>query len=566
MFKARHLGHLESRYKMAIKNYAFKKIESFIQDSIYHIPDYQREYSWEESQVEDFWNDLKSLRDSNETEHFFGQIVVHDETEDANSATKYIIDGQQRTTTSIIFLSVLKQLAIEITEHGISEAEEIAEDIKIKFIGRWTASNDRLRFRPTSNDADFFRSFIQVRTESSCNQRPKNRAQKRMKDTFEFLEEKLREEIKGVSPQDQYIIINEFFNTFVNRFKVMYVETSSLEEAFIIFESLNARGKGLETSDLLKNHLFKSSKAQIESVKNKWEKIADNIGSSEATKFIRYYWNAIESFTRTQNLYRKMKLKINSEGQVIKVISDLELLSEVYTTLNANSGTSVFNSKILNDSLKNLNSFNATSFYPIVFAMYLRSWDEKDIAEVIHTIEKLIFRNIVIAKNAANKYELIFAELANAISSKDTSKNEIINDLNGHKISDEAFKNHFIDLEIKNKPIIRYILKEINNLDSSKETIISDSENVHIEHILPQTPGEWYVYSHEEYVNKLGNLTLLGSEFNRKISNSLFDKKKEMYRNSEIKITRNLIDYSQWGIDEIKHRQDHLTKLALMIW
>ena len=551
---------------MAIKNYAFKNLGSFIQDNVYHIPDYQREYSWEESQVEDFWNDLKSLCFSNESEHFFGQIVVHDENEDSNSTTKYIIDGQQRTTTSIIFLSVLKQLAIEITEYGVAEAEEIAEDIKIKFIGRWTASNDRLRFRPTSIDADFFRTYIQVRSINSYNQKPRNRAQKRMKEAYQLLEKNLREEIKGRTPQEQYLIINDFFNSFIYGFKVMYVETSSLEEAFIIFESLNARGKGLETSDLLKNHLFKSSKSQIDSVKNKWEKISDNIGSSEATKFIRYYWNAIESFSRTQNLYRKMKSKINTESQVIKVISELELLSDVYTTLNANSGTSVFNHKLLNDSLKNLKSFSATSFYPIVFAMYLKNWDEKDISEVLLAIEKLIFRNIVIAKNAANKYELIFAELAISISNNNISKNKVVNDLNSYKISDEAFANHFKDLEVKNKPIIRYILKEINNLGSSKETIISDSESVHIEHILPQSPGEWYVYNHEEYVNKLGNLTLLGSEFNRKISNGLFDRKKEMYRNSEIKITRDLIDYSEWGVEEIKHRQDHLTRLALTIW
>lgn len=551
---------------MAIKNYAFKTLGSFIQENTYHIPDYQREYSWEESQVMDFWSDLKALRDSNETEHFFGQIVVHDESENSNTTTKYIIDGQQRTTTSIIFLSVLREIAKEITEQGIADAEEIAEDIKIKFIGRWTPSNDRLQFRPTLTDSDFFRSFVQVRASHSETQKPKNRAQKRMKEAFDTLDEKLRDEIKGISPQEQYIILKEFFTSFINGFKVMYVETSSLEEAFIIFESLNARGKGLETSDLLKNHLFKSSKSQIESVKNKWEKITDNIGTSEATKFIRYYWNASETFTRTQNLYRRMKNKINTEGQVIKVINELESLSDVYTTLNSNSGTSIFNNKSLNDSLKNLRTFNASSFYPIVFAMYLKNWDESDMADVTKAIENLIFRNIIIAKNAANKYELIFAERAVSISNRDANKTDIISELNSYKISDDSFKNHFLALESKNKPIIRYILKEINNLNSSKETVISDSVDVHIEHILPQTPGDWFVYNHEDFVHKLGNLTLLGSEFNRKISNSLFDKKKEMYQKSEIKITRDLMNYHQWGSEEIEHRQKHFTNLALTIW
>ena len=551
---------------MAIKNYAFKTLGAFIQENTYHIPDYQREYSWEESQILDFWSDLKALRDSNETEHFFGQIVVHDENEVESSTVKYIIDGQQRTTTSIIFLSVLKELALELTGQDIADAEEIAEDIKIKFIGRWTPSNDRLQFKPALTDSDFFRTFIQARTKSFDEQKPKNRAQKRMKEAYLLLDEKLRDEINGISPQDQFIILKEFFTSFISKFKVMYVETSSLEEAFIIFESLNARGKGLETSDLLKNHLFKTSKSQIESVKNKWEKIADNIGTSEATKFIRYYWNSIETFTRTQNLFRRMKMKINTEGQVIALISNLENLSDVYTTLNTNTGTSVFNNKSLNASLKNLRTFNATSFYPIVFAMYLKNWDEEDIFDVISSIEKLIFRNIIIAKNAANKYELIFAECAVAISTKNATKNDIVNDLNNYKISNEAFKNHFSTLETKNKPIIRYILKEINNLNSTNETIISDSVDVHIEHILPQTKGEWIIYDHEDFVNKLGNLTLLGSEFNRKISNSLFDNKKKMYQKSEIKITQDLLTYSSWGPTEINLRQKRFTDHALTIW
>ncbi|MCY1692428.1 HNH endonuclease family protein [Exiguobacterium sp. SL14] len=161
---------------------------------------------------------------------------------------------------------------------------------------------------------------------------------------------------------------------------------------------------------------------------------------------------------------------------------------------------------------------------------------------------------------------MIFAECAVAISTKNLTKKDIVNDLNNYKISNEAFKNHFSTLETKNKPIIRYILKEINNLNSTNETIISDSVDVHIEHILPQTKGEWVIYDHEDFVNKIGNLTLLGSEFNRKISNSLFDNKKKMYQKSEIKITQDLLTYSSWGTTEINLRQKLFTDYALTIW
>ena len=55
----------------------------------------------------------------------------------------------------------------------------------------------------------------------------------------------------------------------------MVIFTDDINEAFIVFETLNARGKELETSDLLKNFVFMQSGSNIESVKSKWIKMID---------------------------------------------------------------------------------------------------------------------------------------------------------------------------------------------------------------------------------------------------------------------------------------------------
>jgi len=553
---------------MAIQNYDLKPVGVFISSDTYHIPDYQREFSWETSQIEDFWSDLKNLRESNESEHFFGQIVIHTEPDSENTkkVNKYVIDGQQRTTTSIIMFCVLKDICLEIANEDVLEAGELAEDIRRSYLGRWLPKNDRLKFRPSKIDAEYFFRLIQFRTEPIDQIVPSNKAQQRMRSAYVYLYDQLKLEINDLSPGDQFVIINEFFEVFNNNFKVMYVETTLLEEAFIIFESLNARGKGLETSDLLKNHLFKASKNQIEKVKSKWEKIIGIVGSQDATKFVRYYWNSYEEFSRTQNLFRNMKNKINTEGQVLKIVENLESLADVYITLNQKNGSSVFADKKLNNSINNLKEFNASSFYPIVFSMFLRDWNEKDMSKVISEIEKLIFRNIIIAKNTANKYEILFANIAHSIFNKKVGAIDIVIEIQRNKISDEVFRTHFSNLEIKNKAIVRYILNQLNTSISSGETVISDSSDVHIEHILPQTVGKWKIYNHEEYVHKLGNLTLLGSEFNRKISNHIFEKKKPMYKKSEIKITQDLLNYHLWGPEQIEDRQKNFTNLALTIW
>ena len=56
--------------------------------------------------------------------------------------------------------------------------------------------------------------------------------------------------------EKQLEILDKYYNVFKDKFNVMYMEATKLEEAFIIFETLNARGRELETADLLKNYIF----------------------------------------------------------------------------------------------------------------------------------------------------------------------------------------------------------------------------------------------------------------------------------------------------------------------
>lgn len=113
---------------MAIKNFGMRTIHSYLQENVYYIPDYQREYSWEEDQLEDFWQDLESIEDDATKHHFFGQVVIHDE-----NGKHFIIDGQQRTTTAVIFLAVLRDQFAKY-ENVNDEAENAKEDIRIIYI------------------------------------------------------------------------------------------------------------------------------------------------------------------------------------------------------------------------------------------------------------------------------------------------------------------------------------------------------------------------------------------------------------------------------------------------
>ena len=77
-------------------------------DKIFEIPEYQRAYTWEEKQLTDFINDLKNQQINKP--YFFGTFLFHEAGEVDDFTKIYIVDGQQRITTSTIFIKVILDL------------------------------------------------------------------------------------------------------------------------------------------------------------------------------------------------------------------------------------------------------------------------------------------------------------------------------------------------------------------------------------------------------------------------------------------------------------------------
>ena len=70
------------------------------------VPDFQRNYSWQEEQLQAFWEDLIALSaDPQNGEHFFGPIVLLN----GKNGRDQIIDGQQRLTTLVVLLKAVEK-------------------------------------------------------------------------------------------------------------------------------------------------------------------------------------------------------------------------------------------------------------------------------------------------------------------------------------------------------------------------------------------------------------------------------------------------------------------------
>ena len=141
--------------------------------------------------------------------------------------------------------------------------------------------------------------------------------------------------------------------------------------------------------------------------------------------------------------------------------------------------------------------------------------------------------------------------------------------------SDAAFEEAFADKQLRttngrNKKIARYLLFHIEQYLTGRDFDV-DSAQYNLEHILPENPGiEWEAIDHsdqEQFIYRLGNMTLMKSNENRNIGNQGFEVKKDMYKNSEFEITRKIAeDNTDWAPSRIAGRQRWMAKQAKSIW
>ncbi|EDN7502304.1 DUF262 domain-containing protein, partial [Listeria monocytogenes] len=548
---------------MSIINSNFRSLGSYIMENVYKIPDYQREYSWEETELEDLWMDLGQIINGETESHFFGQIVIHI---DKKVDEKLIIDGQQRTSTTVILLAAMRDLFIKIHDCGWEDARFDAEDITTKFIGRYTQTRDERKLILGENDKDYFSNRIQFMTPETKKLEKLTKSQKRIDFAYDYFYKKLEKSMDSVETlENKYAVLKECFSTFTEKCTVMFVETDDINEAFIIFETLNARGRDLETADLLKNHLFRVANKKIDVVKEEWKQMLEFLGKIDTTKYIRHFWNSQNSFIREKDLYKVIRKKITTPLEANNFMKDLLKLSEVYSGMVNPAEDNFFDANIQR-VLADINILGAKSFYPIILAMVKKGYDFKEIYEVLSCIEVLVVRNFVVSGLVANKYEIEFSKIAFRIYQEDIEDfTEIMSLLRKNIVADSDFLHNFSSFEIKNKPSIRYILKKINDSYSKELTVLDDNNKVHIEHIMPVKATDWDIIKedHGEYLWKLGNLTLLGGEYNKKSTNKIFNEKKEVYEYSQVQLTKELLDYENWTIETIQERQKNLAEVAV---
>lgn len=569
---------------MSLVNTSTKKITEYFSSASYYIPNHQREYSWTKDELEDLWLDINSIRKAPEGQmHFFGQVVIHTEKEN-NIDKKYIIDGQQRTLTSVILMRALSYVINELIKSASDDddtevANQVLSEINNTFIG--SARKKRFVIHAGESNNTFFEDNI-LKAFPSKDKKEKSKSNELIRTGFWYFVDWIENDISEKPDfESKMESLEDIYDKFTEAFTVLYVESTELSEAYVIFETLNARGKDLETSDLLKNYIFSKSN-NITQSQQRWKKMTDDLGKADATKYIRHFWNSRKEFTRDKALYRTISHDATTKTECENLLKDLESNAQFYHDLNDPSDVVEVSNTNLISSLKALKLLKAASFFPVLLAMHQQSqyFSEDDISEVASTIEKYVFKNFTICGQTANSAEVFFAKIGKSIYDGElVETGKIVKSISEKIVSDELFEASFKAWCGSNssKDTVRYIFRKIHYyIDPDCEVNVNNME-VHIEHILPQESTEWeneieddkkdsFLDLKEKYLWSIGNLCLLKGKFNREISNKVFTEKKTSYQDSIIQPNPQIATFTKWDEDSIKARISSLYEYAKEIW
>jgi hypothetical protein len=542
---------------------------------VYRVPMFQRDYSWTELEWDDLWQDIVAmLEPGGEQGHYMGYLVL----QSSDERNYDIIDGQQRMTTlSILVLAILSNLR-RLVEFKVDpeDNQRRIDELRKTYIGFLDPvtliSSSKLTLNRHNNQ--LYQTYLV----------PLDRAPRRnlkasehlLRKGYEWFEERVRGRFgESRSGAD----LARFVDTVADRLFFTVISVTDELNAFKVFETLNARGVRLSSTDLLKNYLFSVVHAasghehEIRTLEERWETIIGKLGSESVPDFLRVYWNSQNPLTRHSDLFKAIRSSVKDKAGVFSLMRDMDRDADIYAAIS-DAGDSSWN----NDQRKHireLTMFNVRQPYSLLLAAR-RSLDDAEFTRVVRGCSIVSLRYNVIGNLATNEQERVYNAIAEKIAKCElTSGTDVIRALRPVYPSDEQFRSAFAEKQIRtttarNRQVVRYVLFEIERQVSGHAfDYLSDKYN--IEHILPEHPGEeWTHFTDDQAdrcVYRIGNLTPMSTGPNRDLGNTGYQQKKPVYQQSEFEITKKIADENEeWTPDALTARQQWLARQATTIW
>lgn len=527
------------------------------------VPDWQRNYSWTSSLVEVFWKDILNFdkrypdRNINGQEYFLGSVVLVD-----NNTWNLLLDGQQRLATSAILLSVIRDYLAPYNKNSAIRTSN-------KFLVDYDDATQTSVYKITLNryDRDFFkREILESREGDYAPPRVLIDSHENIRKAREFFVSRF-DEIKAaiIDPQAFNSWVLRIQNVLTQHMSVVAIISQDEDNAALVFETLNDRGIGLSTPDLLRNLIMRRAPVeQEEEIATLWGEILESETDVKLKIFLRHYWISHQGDVKTQSLYREIRdFVVGNEIESLAFSRGLRDASIIYHDIISGQDDNQEVARLLG----NLNELGAAVMYPVALSALETVVDKEALWKLFRAVVVTYVRHNVIGKLENTLLEDTAFELAKSLR-VNPDINAAIQTLRDFAPDDPTFETAFQSVAIGDPSTARYILREIEmSKRTTEELVVALPPKVHVEHIYPQKPRQNERWAeHSRMINRIGNLTLLSRRLNTTIKNAPFAEKKPYYDQSELILTKDLMNFADWSPATIDQRQVELSRLVSSLW
>jgi len=557
------------------------------------IPPFQRAYAWSNKQINDLWEGIIS----NDNEYFIGNLVCLEASEDTEGRLQ-IIDGQQRLFTITLFLLAVKNEYGAIKFKGKAEKERIEKSKKVihrfLFFEQFTHPfKEELRFLPgKSNLKEIYGELLVGGIDVDSEDDLKDLDDNQIKYVKNY--KTIRKLVQHYIKENNFEKLDDLLEK-ITALLFIVIICKSDNDAYNIFEGLNATGIGLSVADLVKNavlHAVKGIPAKG-AVEDNWEQIESIFEATKVSnfpKYLRHQWISREGYVNNSKLFgaiKSSKLHKKNNEEIIVYTKELLEDAKAYSGfLYKQMENNLFSSKKVDDEvvrqIEKFRYLDIEQVYEVILAYYnklihTKAYTNKQFCKDLRNLWIFAFRARVISVNPS-EYEKKFAEHCQTI--KEFSKKEMDRmsvtfyaDLKKLVDKDSVFIENFAsDIKYKygaGNRLIRYLLETIMRQDNPSIKISEPT----IEHIIPLEPEKWGLSKKDvnDFVNDVGNLTLLHDTDNGTLQNEIIDVKiKKVYSKSPFEMNRKLCglqkDFEQNPKETVRIRGLELANLASKVF
>ena len=543
-------------------------------DVTFFIPPYQRNYEWTDDQCKVFYEDILKTAGRNKSgtysEHFFGSVTYFQTEAVFGQPSKLVlIDGQQRITTTMLFLVALRDIL----------GDELGDFIDSKYLKNNRVSGDneyKIKLKQVETDWVAYKNII---LSDPLTDKEKESAVYR---NYKYFFNKL------TSYQEEGGDLGVLVDKGLSKFSVITIELDPEKNAWEnpqeIFESMNSLGKPLSLADLVRNYLLLGLNANKQDFlyNQYWLHIEKSV-PGQVSDFIRDYMQAKEhrSFLKAKesnykelySLFKKMFEKSDAQN----LLKDLSESATLYAMILPGGASG--NSDI-DRLLQDLNRLNVTTAYSFLLEL-LKEWhherlSDHDLCDILDVFRIYNLRRRIIALSAAeNKNYPLLANWIPELESANDKRDKMFEILSRQESNlrlpnDIELSRHMQTMNFYNFKYCKFVLSLVEERITRSMPDLTDP-HLQTEHIMPQNLNDaWklelgpdFETIHQEFVNTIGNLTLI--RHNQELGQKKFSEKKDTYENlAGLQIAKTkIIDQDKWDENAIRQRAEWIISYLL---